>query len=179
MKKIILSLGILIAVSFTAESQVNPHAIGLRSGGGSNGYGFGNEISYQHGMGDLNRLELDLGFRSHNTKNGFIGNGYRTSYMTFSGIYHWVNNIEGGFNWFVGPGAQIGLGSYKYNYSGITYSDSWVSIGLGGQIGIEYDFNPEFSIPIQLGFDIRPMLYLSNGNSNFNGDGALSVRYIF
>lgn len=176
MKKIILSLTIVFATVFTAQSQVNPHAIGLRSGGGGNGYGFGNEISYQHGLGDVNRLELDLGFRSH--RNGGFGGDYKTSYTTISGVYHWVMSIEGGFNWFVGPGAQIGVGSYSYNLLGTTYSDSWLSIGLGGQIGVEYDFN-EFDVPILLGFDIRPMLYLANGGSNFNGDGALSIRYIF
>lgn len=176
MKTVILSLTIAFAAIFTAQSQVNPHAIGLRSGGGGNNYGFGNEISYQHGMGDANRLELDLGFRSSGN-NGF-GNVNRTSYLTLTGVYHWVMNIEGGFNWFVGPGAQVGLGSYRYEIFGTTYSDSWVSLGLGGQIGVEYDFN-EHDVPVQVGLDIRPMLYIANGGSNFNGDGALSIRYTF
>ena len=172
MKKVILSLTVVFVV-FAAQSQVNPHAIGLRSGGGGNGYGFGNEISYQHGMGDANRLELDLGFRSNGNNNSG-----RSSFISLTGVYHWVMNIEGGFNWFIGPGAQIGSASYRYDYAGTKYSDSYVFVGLGGQIGIEYDFN-EFDVPILLGFVIRPMLYIANGGSNFNGDGALSIRYTF
>ena len=169
MKKIILSLGIAIAAVFATQAQVNEHAIGLRSGGGTAGYGFGNEISYQHGMGNSNRMELDLGFR---------GDGFG-NYFSLAGIYHWVHNIEAGFNWFVGPGALLGSYSYSYTtWNGRRTSDSYLFLGLGGQIGIEYDFN-EHNVPILLGFDIRPMLYLGDGLSEFIGDGALSIRYTF
>ena len=41
-------------------------------------------------MGDANRLELDLGWRGNN------GNG--SNHMALSDIYHWVMNIDGGFN---------------------------------------------------------------------------------
>ena len=58
MKKNFLVLAIVLAGFFTAQAQVNPHAIGLRFGGGT---AFGGELSYQMGMGSSNRLELDLG----------------------------------------------------------------------------------------------------------------------
>ena len=63
MKKVILALITLFTVSLSSVAQVEPHAIGGRFGGGNYGGGF--EISYQHGLGDANRLELDLGMNSH------------------------------------------------------------------------------------------------------------------
>ncbi|MGJ8661517.1 MAG: hypothetical protein ACSHXL_05740, partial [Bacteroidota bacterium] len=120
MKKLSLVVVVVLLTTFSSFTQVNPHAIGVR--GGADTYGGGAEVSYQHGFGDANRLELDLGWNGHRN--------YSSIY--FAGIYHWVFNISGGFNWFVGPGAVLGLHSDRYykNNDGIT-------IGVGGQIGIE------------------------------------------
>lgn len=162
MKKLILGSLMTFGITFGAMSQVNPHAIGLRAGGGS--YGNGVEVSYQHGMGDANRLELDLGLRTGSSYQHFI----------VSGIYHWAWNITSGLNWYVGPGAQ--LGSYKYKYS--NGNDGGLTLSIGGQVGIEFDFN-EMGFPILLSLDTRPMWDLL-GNGYGNGYGAaLAVRYTF
>lgn len=162
MKKLILLAVILGATSFGAISQVNPHAIGIR--GGADTYGSGAEISYQHGLGTANRLELDLGWSGHRN--------YSSMYI--AGIYHWVFNISGGFNWFVGPGAVLGLHSDRYfnNNDGIT-------LGVGGQIGIEYDFNTH-GVPLMFGLDTRPMWrFVGYGNGSAGYGGAFSIRFTF
>ena len=153
-KKVLLIVG-LVFLSIAGNAQVEPHAIGLRLGGGNYGSGF--EISYQHGLGDANRLEFDLGLNSNNG----------ASYMSLAGIYQWVWNIDGGFNWYAGPGAQLLLVSNN------------AAIGVGGQIGVEYNFNPDVDVPIQIGLDTRPMLNFSSGNSDFGWGIALSIRYTF
>ena len=60
------------------------------SGRSSDIDGFGGEISYQRGLSKNNRLELDLGWRDGKDYNAF----------KLTGIYQWVWNIEGGFNWY-------------------------------------------------------------------------------
>lgn len=166
MKKQLIALVAFCVIGLSAGAQVNPHAIGLRGGAGN--FGGGGEVSYQHGFGSANRLELDLGWRGNNGK----GNNYHHSALT--AIYHWVWNLDGGgLNWFIGPGAQLGLYADKddSSFDGFT-------IGLGGQIGIEYDFN-ELGAPIQIGLDTRPMWGFIGGTSGFGYGGAFSVRYTF
>ena len=166
MKNIIYALGIALGFSFSISAQVNPHAIGIRGGGGN--YGNGAEISYQHGMGDANRLELDLGWRGNN------GNGNNYSSIHLAGIYHWDWNITEGLNWFVGPGAVVGLFTDKFNNN-----NDGVILGVGGQIGIEYDFN-QHDVPLLLALDTRPMWRLIGfGKGGAGYGGALSLRYTF
>lgn len=165
MKKI--GLICLLALSFAqfAQSQVNPHAIGIRGEAGNRGGG--GEISYQHGFGDANRLELDLGWNGNN------GNSNNYSHISLAGIYHWVWNITDGFNWYVGPGARLGLWNNKNSSN-----DDGITLGLGGQIGIEYDFN-DLGAPLLIGLDTRPMWGFIGGGSGFGYGGALSLRYTF
>ncbi len=148
---------ILFSISFFSQAQVNPHAIGLRFGG--NGDINGAELSYQHGLSESNRFELDLGFGSSKKHNRFF----------VAGIYHWVWNITGGLNWYVGPGAVVGFYSYDDN-------DDYVNVGLGGQIGMEYDFN-KLNAPILLSIDFRPMWDFIGDNSGLGWGAALGVRY--
>ena len=152
MKKFFLVLAAVVAMGFAANAQDN--AIGIRFGGGS---GYGAELSYQQGLGG-NRLEVDLGL-SKNTDN----------YFHLTGMYHWVLPISGGFNWYVGPGAQLG---YCSNHG--------LGLALGGQIGIEY----KFSIPLQISLDIGPLWNVlipehCGALSTFGYDGAFSIRYCF
>jgi hypothetical protein len=165
MKNQIITLFACVAFALVGNSQVNPHAIGIRGAFGN--FGSGGEISYQHGLGSTNRLEVDLGWRGNN------GNGNNYSHTAVSGIYHWVWNIEGGLNWFIGPGAQLGFYSNKYNSN-----SNGLTLSLGGQIGIEYDLN-DLGIPIQLGLDTRPMWGFIGGTSGFGYGGAFSARYTF
>ena len=164
MKKQMITFLACIAFGFVGNAQVNPHAIGIRGGLGN--FGRGGEVSYQHGLGSANRLEADLGWRSNNGNNGY-------SHVALTGIYHWVWNLEGGLNWFVGPGAQLGLYSHKYESS-----NDGLTIGVGGQIGIEYDFN-DLGAPVQVGLDTRPMWGLIGGTSGFGYGAAFSARYTF
>lgn len=160
MKKSTLIIIMAFLCSHYAISQVSPNAIGVRLGGGS----FGNnaEISYQKGLGEKNRLELDLGLFNSKTMNG-LG--------VFAG-YHWNWNINQGLNWFAGPGASASLVSVKND-------GSYLGIGVGGQIGIEYNFN-EHNVPLLLSIDLRPLWDLvGDGNLGLGYGGALGIRYLF
>ncbi len=158
MKKITFITFVALSISFYAHSQVNPHALGLRLGGGSF---VGAEISYQHGLGSANRLEFDLGF----------GSSKNHSRMFLSGIYHWNWNITDALNWYVGPGASVGL--YTYDKA-----DSYLNVAIGGQIGIEYDFKKK-NVPILLSLDARPMWDLLGNHSGLGWGAALGIRYVW
>lgn len=156
-KTLTIFLFILFSMSYYSQAQVNPHAIGLRFGG--NGETNGAELSYQHGLSERNRLELDLGFgANHNHHRTFL-----------AGIYHWDWNLTDGLNWFVGPGASIGFYSYD-DHAG------YLNVALGGQIGLEYDFN-RHNAPILLSLDFRPMWDFIGDNAGLGWGTALGVRY--
>lgn len=163
MKKVLLSAFILFGIVFSSQAQdISKNALGLRLGDND---GFGGEISYQRGLSDNNRLELDLGFRNSKNVDAF----------KLTGIYQWVWNIEGGFNWYAGLGA--GIGSWSYNYE--NNKDSGVILNAAGNIGIEYNFS---EAPIQLSLDFRPEFYLNSDDyraDNFGPDLALGIRYRF
>ena len=168
MKKII-SLSTLLIMLFSVNAQVNPHAIGVRLGSGfGNNYSSSNvELSYQHGLGDAHRIELDLGLNLGISS--YNGATYLQSLL--SGAYHWDWNIVAGFNWYIGPGAQVGF----YSSSSI---NSFI-FGVGGQGGVEYDFNTH-GIPILVSLDVRPMYNI--GSTSINGmyfTNAGSIRYVF
>ncbi len=95
----------LYAILISINSQnISDNAIGLRLGDSD---GFGAEVSYQKSLGDINRLELDLGWRDSNSTSGF----------KLAGIYQWVWGLDGNFNWYAGVGG--GLGSYiRYDLPG-------------------------------------------------------------
>lgn len=165
MKKQLLSLIIGLTLSTSIDAQVNPNAIGLRGGYGN--YGGGGEITYQKGLGSANRLEVDLGWRGNNGKNGY-------HHTAVSILYHWVWNLDGGLNWYIGPGGQVGFYDYKDNDG---YTDG-ITVNLGGQIGLEYDFN-ELGAPLLLSLDSRPMWGFLGGNRGFGYGAAFSLRYTF
>ncbi len=141
----------------TLNAQIHPHAIGLRLGG--DGDINGAEISYQQRLSAINRLELDAGFgasREHNR-------------MTLIAIYQWVWKIHEGFNWYAGPGAGVGL--YRYDDE-----PGFINIGLGGQVGIEYDFN-YLDKPFLISIDGRPMWDFLGGHAGFGWGASLGIRY--
>jgi hypothetical protein len=163
MKKIILSAFMLMGLAFSTQAQeISKNALGLRLGDND---GFGGEISYQRGLSDNNRLELDLGWRNNNSVDAF----------KLTGIYQWVWNIDGGFNWYAGVGG--GLGSWSIDNNVV--NDSGTFAFVAGDLGIEYNFD---EVPIQLSLDIRPELYFNSDdfrNDNFGPDIALGIRYRF
>jgi len=159
MKKIVI-LSAIISMSLCTYGQVNPHAIGLRFGG--NGNINGAEISYQHGMGEANRLEFDLGFRGYKYYNN----------MFLAVIYHWDWNLTSGLNWYIGPGGAVGF----YNWNDKNSSSNGLNIGIGGQIGLEFDFN-ELGAPLLLSIDARPMFDFLGYDHGFGWGAALGFRY--
>ncbi|MBS2211440.1 hypothetical protein KEM09_08515 [Carboxylicivirga mesophila] len=156
---------ILLAVSLlgmTAFGQVkNQHALGARLGGGNT---FGSQVTYQYGLSNYNRIEADLGFHSNNDGNGFI----------LAGAYQWVWAIENGFNWYAGPAASLGSWSYNSKYDGS--GDSGAYLGLGGQIGIEYNF---VEVPLNMSIDSMPLFGFGSTNQHFSMGLSLSLRYTF
>jgi len=161
MKSILLVASLFIG-SLTF-SQVNPHAIGARLGGSHFGH-YGGELSYQHGFGDANRLELGVGWRNHKD----------WSRLGVAIVYHWVWNLTDGLNWYVGPGGTVSL------YNGKDNNSDGFGVSLGGQIGLEYDFNTA-DVPLLLSLDARPMWNFigSNGYGGFGYGAALGIRYTF
>lgn len=163
MKKILLiAVAFIGGTLFMNAQEISDNAIGLRIGDSD---GFGAEVSYQRALGSNNRLELDLGLRDGSNYDGF----------KLAGIYQWVWNIDGGFNWYAGPGA--GLASYSYEYPNMK-KESQTFVFIGGDIGIEYVFD----IPLMLSLDFRPELGLGNDkydNNDLGFDIALGVRYRF
>lgn len=157
MKKIILTLALVVNLATTLMAQADSKTIGLRLG---SGYGYGAEISYQQPLNKENRLELDLGINNW----GFGLNG----------VYQWVwdlSQLGDGFNWYAGVGA--GIGSYNINNKANGTSD--FGLGILGQIGLEYKFN----IPLTLSVDYRPeILFVPSYNGGYDGI-CLSARYRF
>lgn len=165
MRKVILSAFMLLGLAFSAQAQdISKNALGLRLGDND---GFGGEISYQRGLSKNNRLELDLGWRDSNKVDAF----------KLTGIYQWVWNIDGGFNWYAGVGG--GLVSWSFDAPpGYDGDDSGTALFAAGDIGIEYNFD----IPLQLSLDFRPELYFNSDDwrdDNFGPDIALGIRYRF
>ncbi|AWM14954.1 hypothetical protein NHF50_14290 [Flavobacterium sp. NRK F10] len=161
MKKIFISAIMLLGLAFNAQAQdISKNALGLRLGDND---GFGGEISYQRALSSPNRLEFDLGWRNSDHVDAF----------KLVGLYQWVWNIDGGFNWYAGVGAGVGSWSVDSKYG----DGSGSFVLLGGDIGIEYNFD----IPLQLSLDFRPEFYLGGDyadyKDNFGPDIALGIRY--
>lgn len=160
MKKLFLSALMVLGLAFASNAQeISKNALGLRLGDND---GFGGEISYQRALGSNNRLEVDLGWRNNDDYDSFKA----------VGLYQWVWNIDGGFNWYAGVGG--GLGSFSVD--GPNSSDGTFFVAAG-DLGIEYNFD----IPLILSLDIRPEVYFGDDfrNDNFGPDIALGIRYQF
>ena len=160
MKKLILSAVMLVGLAFASNAQeISNNAFGLRLGSND---GFGGELSYRRALGSNNRLEVDLGWRNNDDYDSF----------KLVGLYQWVWNIEGGFNWYAGVGG--GLGSYSIEKP---KDKSGAFFLAAGNLGIEYNF----PIPLLISLDIRPELYFGDKfrSDNFGPDIALGLRYQF
>lgn len=164
---LVAGLGLLF-LPLLSVAQFQEHAIGLRLSGDDEVDGVGVEISYQHALGGNNRAELDLGLKDSRYVDA----------VTLTGIYQWVWNLEGGFNWFVGPGVGLGVVEYGDDFPGRHHHDySTFFASLDGDIGIEYIFN---EIPLQLALDLRPEVYvIKNFYDDFDLDWGFAIRYQF
>ncbi len=149
----------LISFSMMAQS-VSKHALGIRFGDNN---GFGGELTYQRKLSEINRFELNLGYRNQNDFDAY----------KLSGIYQWIWNVDGGFNWYAGFGA--GIGSWNDSRINSNRNDG-LFINADGDVGIEYNFG----IPLLISLDFRPEIgILGNYGSNTDLDIALSLRYKF
>lgn len=158
MKKYFLfAFAIFGFATLTYGQDIADNTIGLRLGDSD---GFGAEISYQRALGDNNRLEVDLGWRTGSAYNGF----------KLAGLYQWVWVLDGDFNWYAGVGG--GVGSYSFDNNAI---DDETFVFAAGDIGVEYNFD----IPLQLALDFRPELGFGDYRDDLDFDIALSVRYRF
>ncbi|MEZ4788014.1 MAG: hypothetical protein R2790_09085 [Flavobacterium haoranii] len=162
MKKLIFTVTMLVGLAFSAQAQdISKNALGLRLGDND---GFGGEISYQRGLSSNNRLEFDLGWRNSKNVDAF----------KLAGLYQWVWNIDGGFNWYAGVGGGVGSWSFDNNQ----VSESGTFVFAAGDIGIEYNFQ---EAPIQLSLDFRPEIYFGGDYADFRDgfgpDIALGIRY--
>lgn len=160
MKKLFFAAILALGFAFSGQAQkISENALGLRLGDND---GFGGEVSYQRALGGSNRLEADLGWR----------NSKHVDAIKLTGLYQWVWNIDGGFNWYAGVGG--GLGSWRYDYKG--EDDNGTFAFIAGDIGIEYDFD----IPLLISLDFRPEFgghgYYEN---NYGSDIGLGLRYQF
>lgn len=168
MKKLFLIATAFLGFTAVMSAQdISDNAIGLRLGDSD---GFGAEVSYQRAVGgDNNRLEFDLGIRDGKNYDGF----------KLVGLYQWVWNIDGGFNWYVGPGAGIASYNYDKRFNNDNDSDNDYTFAfLAGDIGIEYNFD----IPLMISLDFRPEFGLGDSdfrNDNLDFDIGIGVRYQF
>ncbi|MCH3881852.1 MULTISPECIES: porin family protein [Tenacibaculum] len=139
MKKILLSLGLIIAGAFSVNAQdISENAIGLRFSGGN---GVGGEITYQRALGENNRLEIDLGLANEFTN------------FKATGLYQWVWNLEDKFNWYTGAGGGI-------------VSAGGTGIYAAGVVGIEYDFDAPILLSVDYRPEIGISGGLSGLNSD-------------
>ncbi len=157
-----LSIVFLFATAAMSAQSISEHALGLRLGDSD---GFGAEISYQKSIGRYNRAEFNLGLRDSREFNAF----------KLTGLYQWVHNLDGGFNWYYGFGG--GIGSVQFEQVDNDENDGFFVFGAGN-LGIEYDFD----IPLLLSLDFRPELGIlgyDGFDDNFDFDIALGIRYQF
>ncbi len=80
---------------------------------------------------------------------------------------------------FYGAGAHVGLWSgSNVNSAWGTTSSNYMVIGVDGILGLEYNFNEEFTIPLTLSLDWKPAIHLIGYTGFWFDSGAISVRYI-
>ncbi|HET8854709.1 MAG TPA: hypothetical protein VFM60_02185 [Salinimicrobium sp.] len=158
MKKLILLTFCALGFAFQSHGQeIADNALGLRMGDSN---GFGIEISYQNALGGNNRMEFDLGWSDSDNFDAF----------KLVGLYQWVMNIDGGFNWYVGAGAGVGSVSHNDNDSD---DDGFFAL-VAGDVGIEYNFD----FPLLISLDFRPEIGI-NYPDDVGFDIALGLRYQF
>lgn len=179
MKRLFFTLAFtsILAVSASYAQVISKNAIGVRL---ENHDGVGPQFTYQRAVSDNTRFEFDLGY----------GNYRYYDVIKFTTFYHWVFNINGGLNWFIGFGAGVGAVNADHDYYSGKFKDyerdhSSIFFTGDGDIGLEYSFLKQ-GVPLQLALDLNPAIQFGNDyygryyhNRNFDVDVAFSVRYQF
>lgn len=159
---------IFSTMSIQAQN-ISEHTLGIRLGDND---GFGAEISYQKSIGRIHRAEFNLGFRNSRQYDAF----------KLAGVYQWVHQIDGGFNWYYGVGGGLGNVDFEPvpddDNMGFSDDKDGIFVFAAGNLGLEYDFD----IPLLISLDFRPEIGLigfDGFDNNFLFDVALGLRYQF
>lgn len=161
MKKFLLTFAAITLISVSMNAQrISKHAIGLRLGDSD---GFGTEVNYQLGLGENNRLEIGLGWRSSND----------VTAIKAAALYQWVWVLDGNFNWYAGAGGGVGQVNFDDDFPGDPDAETFLF--AAGDIGIEYNFD----IPLLLSLDFRPEFGFGDYRDDVDFDIALGIRYQF
>ncbi|MEP0264700.1 hypothetical protein [Dokdonia sp.] len=162
MKKMLFSILLFLGVIASIQAQeIATNAIGIRVGDND---GFGTEVNYQRAIGDNNRVELGLGWRSATNFNA----------VRLTGLYQWVWNLTGDFNWYVGAGVAAGVFDFDDQFNNRNLNEFFLN--AVGDIGIEYNFD----FPLLLSLDFRPEIGAINDiDDGLEFDIALGIRYQF
>lgn len=154
-------LGMGMFATVQAQQGLTKNAIGLRF---SDGDYHSFEFNYQRLLGSNNRLELGLGFRSSDNIDAY----------KLTGVYQWVWNIDGGFNWYAGIGGA--LGTWRIGDRD-DRDDSGAIVAITPQLGIEYNLN----IPLQVFVDFRPDFNLTDyrRTNTFSPQVGIGARFKF
>jgi hypothetical protein len=150
MKRLVITLTLVICIFVFANAQDYKTALGLRGG-----WGYG--LTIKHFLGEKSAVE---GLLSSHWSGFEITGLYEIHNPAFE-----VDRLK----WFYGGGAH--LGSYGSSYAGGT----GIMIGVDGILGLDYSFS-EF--PINISVDWKPSFNIV-GYSHFYNGGAFSIRYIF
>jgi len=177
-KLICAAVAVLCVGVIGADAKVQPHALGVRLTGIGGSFG---EINYQGAARLFGSKRFEIGAN--------IGGNSNDYWLGAAAVAQWYWNLSrttarGGFNWYAGPGVGAGLHSYKksdiirwetnpnppnntWPVYGDPYMQSDLYVNVGGQIGIEYDFNA-VGVPLNISLDTRPMI-------NLLGDWAINL----
>lgn len=146
---------LLIAVFFVTAGMMSANAqsvgeLGLRWGDVTGG-----DVAVDGiiGLGQFSRIHANVSFG---------GNG--ATDFGVDAIWDFIYRPLGGeaFNWYLGAGPFLGFGD-KF------------SLGVAGEIGLQYTFN----FPMSLSIDYRPSFRLVE-DTDFNAGGfGLNIRYVF
>ncbi len=159
MKRLLITILALSALSSAVYAQDN--FAGIRLGYGA---AFTTELSAQRYMGDITRIEVDLGLRYRDRYGDRENPSYYPIGLILGGSYQWHWFLLGGLGAYAGPAIQFSLPGW-----------SRFGLGIGGQLGVDYQFN----VPFQVFIDWRP-LYLPFGPyKGFDPNGAVGIRYNF
>lgn len=157
MKKIIISLSLILGLSvFSSASDYNA-AIGLRGGFGESG------LTYKQFMSRSAAFEGLLHV-------GWGGFGVTGLYEIHQNAFD-VDRL----NWYYGFGAHLGMRDGTRNPYSKRYDYTYFGLGIDGIIGIEYCF---IEAPINISLDIKPAIDIIEYFGPAGGAGV-SIRYMF
>lgn len=167
MKKLFLLA--IVAISGVAVVVAQPRSVGLNLGTGCG-------LSYQHGFGESNMLDIAANIPVLYAGLGIGGHVTYDWIDPFNAPVPW--NERGEWHWYMGVGGAGGV----YGLFSKEAINSWYA-GVAGHVGIEYDF----WFPLQLSLDWRPCIGVAGSEGIGVGFGlgglysgiALGVRYKF